>query len=350
MLLMGAWLIKHKLDIAPGVKKFMDLLILGGVGSMVVGVALGGYFAIPIEYLPQALQDAQVLNPIEDVQTFLLFALALGLVQVFFGIVLAAWHAFRRGDALSAVSDHLSIIFLFLMLAGSFVAGFAGNTALLRASLVLGIVGTMILQGRAVQAALSVEGATQRDRWLGSVWVGVFVGGLFAYAFTGALYALWAMLGVCLLAIVSRSVRAAVIAVLLGAYNVYGLTGVVGDVLSYLRLAALGLSSTLVGWVFNILTELVWTSAEPLFAAGGLSWLLGALIALAAVLVFSVGHVFNVVINLLGAFVHPARLQFVEFFSKFYEAGGRNFAPFRFKTEGLVLEAGAAGEERGKVS
>ena len=47
-----------------------------------------------------------------------------------------------------------------------------------------------------------------------------------------------------------------------------------------------------------------------------------------AVAVFVVGHVFNVVINLLGAFVHPARLQYVEFFSAFYEGGGRAYAPF----------------------
>ena len=56
-----------------------------------------------------------------------------------------------------------------------------------------------------------------------------------------------------------------------------------------------------------------------------------------AAAVFVVGHVFNVVINLLGAFVHPARLQFVEFFSKFYEGGGRPFAPFASVQTSLVL-------------
>ncbi len=132
-----------------------------------------------------------------------------------------------------------------------------------------------------------------------------------------------------------------------GAYGVYGMTGFVGDVLSYLRLAALGLSSTLVGWVFNILAGLVWVAAAPLWSSGGLAILGAALVVVASVAVFAVGHVFNVVINLLGAFVHPARLQFVEFFSKFYEAGGRPFAPFAYSTENLVLGASGADKEGG---
>ena len=66
--------------------------------------------------------------------------------------------------------------------------------------------------------------------------------------------------------------------------------------------------------------------------------------------VFVFGHTFNVVINLLGAFVHPARLQFVEFFSKFYEGGGHNFSPFRYRTKNLVLDAGEGRREGGAKS
>ena len=62
-------------------------------------------------------------------------------------------------------------------------------------------------------------------------------------------------------------------------------------------------------------------------------------------MVFAFGHVFNVVINLLGAFVHPARLQFVEFFSKFYEGGGRAYRPFAKRTKSLVLHAGEVRQE-----
>lgn len=351
MLIVGALLVKKRLDVTAGVRRFMDLLIIGGAGSMVIGVLLGSYLALPVDTLPQVLQDLQVLDPVADIEQFLLIALGIGAVQVFFGVLVAAYLAIRNGDPESAVFDHLSIIGLFAAFAVTAFAGVAGNGDLVRASLVIGIVGAMIMQGRAVQSATSAEGASALQRALGVSWSVLLVAGVIGYGVTGSLPVLWTVLiasGVGL--IFSRAIRSGVLAVLLGAYNVYGLTGFVGDMLSYLRLPALGLSGTLVGSVFNILTGLVWTAALPLFASGGFDLVLGALVALLAVAVFSVGHVFNVVINLLGAFVHPARLQFVEFFGKFYEAGGRPFSPFRFRTDGLVLDAGAAGEEGGRVS
>lgn len=51
------------------------------------------------------------------------------------------------------------------------------------------------------------------------------------------------------------------------------------------------------------------------------------------ILIFIVGHSMNLAINLLGAYVHTNRLQFVEFFGKFYEGGGRPFHPFRENTK-----------------
>ena len=51
------------------------------------------------------------------------------------------------------------------------------------------------------------------------------------------------------------------------------------------------------------------------------------------VIIFVIGHVFNLAINMLGAYVHTNRLQFVEFFGKFYEGGGRPFNPFKPDTK-----------------
>ena len=77
----------------------------------------------------------------------------------------------------------------------------------------------------------------------------------------------------------------------------------------------------------------------------------GVLVVVMAALVFVVGHVFNVVINLLGAFVHPARLQFVEFFSKFYEGGGRVYAPFGSRNvSGCAARIKRARQEGGTTS
>jgi V/A-type H+-transporting ATPase subunit I len=57
-----------------------------------------------------------------------------------------------------------------------------------------------------------------------------------------------------------------------------------------------------------------------------------------AAVVFVVGHIANLVINLLGAFVHPLRLQFVEFFKQFFEGGGESFKPFSFQSQHIILD------------
>lgn len=66
----------------------------------------------------------------------------------------------------------------------------------------------------------------------------------------------------------------------------------------------------------------------------------GVLGMIVFVIVFIVGHLLNLGINLLGAYVHTCRLQYVEFFGKFYEGTGRAFAPFRNETKYIdIMEA-----------
>lgn len=102
-----------------------------------------------------------------------------------------------------------------------------------------------------------------------------------------------------------------------GLYGLYGITGYLGDVLSYSRLLALGLATGLIGWAFNLLIGLV--SGPAVFIAGPL--------------IFIVGHTFNFLIGLLGTFVHTSRLQYLEFFGKFYEGGGKAYAPLKINTK-----------------
>ena len=96
------------------------------------------------------------------------------------------------------------------------------------------------------------------------------------------------------------------------------------DILSYSRLVALGLATGIVALVVNKMAAV----------ALGTPWI-GVLLA-GAVLV--AGHLFNLLITLLGAFVHSCRLQYVEFFTKFYESGGRPFRPFRMENRYITLE------------
>ena len=103
-----------------------------------------------------------------------------------------------------------------------------------------------------------------------------------------------------------------------GLYGLYGVSSYLSDILSYSRLLALGLATGVIASVFNQMGAM--PGNNPL----------GVVIFIFA---FVVGHTLNLGINVLGAYVHTNRLQFVEFFGKFYEGGGRKFAPFTTKTK-----------------
>lgn len=99
-----------------------------------------------------------------------------------------------------------------------------------------------------------------------------------------------------------------------GVASLYNITGWLGDVLSYTRLMALMLATTVIASVVNILGSLP-----------------GNIFAFLVIFLF--GHIFNMGINVIGTYVHTARLQYLEYFSKFYKAGGRPFKPLKYNTK-----------------
>ena len=96
-----------------------------------------------------------------------------------------------------------------------------------------------------------------------------------------------------------------------GLYGLYNISGYLSDILSYSRLLALGLATGVIATVFN---------------------------QMGSMLVFLIGHTMNLAINVLGAYVHTNRLQYVEFFGKFYEGGGRAYAPFAANTRHFQIK------------
>ena len=103
----------------------------------------------------------------------------------------------------------------------------------------------------------------------------------------------------------------------LGLWSVYGLTGLVGDLLSYARLFGLGIATTAIASVMNDLAGMV-------HQAGGT--IVGPILA---VLVLVLGHTFNLLLSILGSTVHSARLHFVEAFKSFFQGGGIEYKPFK---------------------
>lgn len=111
----------------------------------------------------------------------------------------------------------------------------------------------------------------------------------------------------------------------------YGITGYVSDILSYSRLLALGLATGVIASVVNTMGSL-----------GGR----GIVSFIVLIVVGIVGHSFNMAINILGAFVHSSRLQYIEFFGKFYEDGGEEFDSFRNETKYIrILKESDGGEK-----
>ncbi|MDO9508095.1 MAG: V-type ATP synthase subunit I [Thermovirgaceae bacterium] len=254
-------------------KKFFLLLFLASISTIFIGAITGSWLGDMVDTFGifsfiRPLKDSVVLlKPMSDPITFLVISLALGVVQILFGILIAMWDAFRKGDIVGALGDHggwFSII-VGLLVWGASSFGIGGYSALIvgKSLAALGVLTLVLTQGR--------------DK-----------PGFARKAISGVL-------------------------------SLYNVTSYLGDVLSYSRLLALGLATSAIAMIVNTLTVLV--SGIPY-----VGWILAGLI-------FFGGHLFSIVVNILGAFIHSLRLQYVEFFSKFYSGGGRIFSPLRFDTK-----------------
>lgn len=108
-----------------------------------------------------------------------------------------------------------------------------------------------------------------------------------------------------------------------GLLSLYNVTSYLSDVLSYSRLLALGLATGVIATVINTMARMLGVNIFGYIAM---------------LLVLIGGHLFNVAVNALGAYVHSSRLQYIEFFGKFYEGGGKPFQPLRIETKYMDLE------------
>lgn len=107
-----------------------------------------------------------------------------------------------------------------------------------------------------------------------------------------------------------------------GLYALYGVTSYIGDLVSYTRLMALGVAGGSIAAALNLI----------------IGMLPGWSVIIVGPLAFIGAHVFNMLLSLLGAYVHTARLQYVEYFSKFYDGGGRPFSPLATVNKYITLK------------
>lgn len=264
LLMLMVTTVAMKLLVLPnGLLRFMKFFQILAIPSMLWGLIYNSFFgtSLPIPTL---------LSTQDDVIQILVLSVIFGLIQILIGLFVAAKEHLKRKEYLDALGN-----------------GFAWQGMLI--GLGLFAVGRMLLDSPTLST----------------------VGKILAIA--SAL----SIIGVPMLQSKSKLTGLAK-----GAYDLYGVTGYIGDLVSYTRLMALGISGGSIAAAFNMLVGYMPPAAR--FTVGIL-----LLLALQGL---------NIFLTLLSAYVHGARLQYVEFFGKFYSGGGRKFSPLRTAEKYFTIE------------
>ena len=276
-----AVLLKKYPRMSDGMAKSLRMFMYCGISTLVWGILFGGYFGDVVNVVSRVFFGHEVgipalwFVPLNDPMKLLIFSMLFGLIHLFTGLAIKGYMCLRDKRYMDFFCD---VVLWFAFLIGLILM-------LLPSSLFYSISQMHIVFPAALET---------------------FSKGL---AIAGA---------VGLLLMSGRSSKNPALRIALGAYDLYNITGWLSDVLSYSRLLALGLATGVIASVVNQMGSM---AGKGVFGA------------IVFIIVFIIGHIFNIAINLLGAYVHTNRLQYVEFFGKFYEGGGRAFNPFKANTK-----------------
>ena len=269
-----------KLKFEGTVKKFFGLFFLGGLSTFIMGALMGSWMGDTLNYLP---------NNILFIRTFLIDKISL-------------LDPIKNPMPLLLISLSLGVIQIYTGFIIKFIANVKENK---------------------IKTGLMDQGS-----WL------LLISGILIFALTSAIgslagfksiakYIIWAGL-LFLILTQGRSNKNILLKIAGGVISLYNLIGYFSDILSYSRLFALGLSTAVLAVVVNTFVMLF--KDIPIIGI------------ILAVFVFILGHLFNMVISGMGAFIHSTRLQYVEFFTKFYEGGGAYFKPFKIITKYIKVQ------------
>ncbi len=270
---------------AQGMKKMITMFFWCGVSTVFWGIMFGGFFGDVIDvvaktffgYTGDKIVKPLWFDPLTSPMRLLIWCMLFGIIHLFFGLGIKGYQYLKDGDIVGFVSD---IIAWYAFLIG----------------LILMLLPTDLFANIA-------QMQFNFPPFVAPLAKGLAIGGM-----------------VVILLMSGRANKNWGLRIALGAYDIYGVTGWLSDALSYSRLLALGLATGVIASVINTMAAMV----------GEGKGIIGLIIFF---IIFIIGSVLNFAINLLGAYVHTNRLQYVEFFGKFYDGGGEPFEPFETKTK-----------------
>jgi V/A-type H+-transporting ATPase subunit I len=248
-----------------GDKKLMWMLGICSAFTLVAGALTGGWFGDAVQQFIPALkplrQKMMWFDPLEDPMMFFKLALALGYFQILTGLVIAFVHNLKQKNVIAALCDQLT----WLVMLNSIVIFLASKGGVVSPQ-----IGSFFGRLALIPAVIIFLFSQREGSWAGRIGMGM--------------------------------------------YNLFSAIFYMGDVLSYLRLMALGMVTAGIAMAVNVIAKI----------ALDIPYGLGVIMM---ILVLALGHGGNLVLSALSAFVHTLRLQYVEFFPKFLVGGGRQFQP-----------------------
>ncbi|MDD5066005.1 MAG: V-type ATP synthase subunit I [bacterium] len=273
VLMLASFVFLRKKYISRGTKQLMGVIAICGFVTIIIGILAGGFFGIQFDALPPSLNWLRAAKEKMALLDPLKYPLRLFVLVMGLGLV--------------QITTGIIIRFILQLRDRNYRGAVVDSFSWLM--VILGLVLCLTL----------------KQKWLWSI----------------------PLLGSALIVFFTSNSRNILIRIFSGIYSFYGITGLFGDVVSHARLFALALSTSVIAMVINIIMGIVYS----LFVKIPLVGVPLGIIVMAGGLVFA--HIFDILINSLGGFIHTTRLQFVEYFTKFYTAGGTEFSPFQEKLD-----------------
>ncbi len=283
VMIVTMWSIKKFFRLPSGTEKLVRVLLYGGIATLIIGALFGGWFGLTADQVPSIFTYTNTDGE-------LMFKL----------------------QTINSITDPLTVLIL-----------------------ALGLGFVQILLGTYMKLVHEYRNFDKKEAILDTApWAFLLTGvGMLILSASGVLPEIfapitkwWAYAGLLSLILTQGRKSKSIFGKLMGGLlSLYGLVGYLSDILSYSRLLALGLATAIIGLAVNVIAALM----NDLIPYVG--WIF-------MIVIFVGGHIFNLLINAFGSFIHSGRLQFVEFFGKFMEGGGIAFKPFSKKTKYIHIK------------